>query len=198
MLLYLTWAPQRARNWACTPMRATRSAISTMSGLGLKPGDAHLNISSPGWARHAGRASLPPWNAGAAILALSQRIEPRAALDALVEHKVTVFCAPPTVWRMLIQHALRQWKVVLREVDAAGEPVNPEIIEQVARAWACRCAILWAEDTTMMIGNSPGQKVVPGSIGRPCRATGSRSLTPTGSRATPARSRCPCAHGPPA
>ena len=97
-----------------------------------------------------------------------QRFEPRAALDVLVEHQVTTFCAPPTVWRMLIQHDLTQWKVVLREVNAAGEPVNPEIIEQVRRAWGLTLRDSYGQtETTMMIGNSPGQTVVPGSMGRP-------------------------------
>ena len=142
--------------------------LSTMYGLGLKPGDAHLNISSPGWAKHAWSSVFAPWNAGATVIALATRFEPRAALDALVEHQVTTFCAPPTVWRMLIQHDLRQWKVALREVNAAGEPVNPEIIEQVRRAWGLPLRDSYGQtETTMMIGNSPGQRIVPGSMGRP-------------------------------
>ena len=69
---------------------------------------------------------------------------------------------------MLIQHDLRQWKVALREVNAAGEPVNPEIIEQVRKAWGLSLRDSYGQtETTMMIGNSPGQKVVPGSMGRP-------------------------------
>jgi acetyl-CoA synthetase len=142
--------------------------LSTMYGLGLMPGDAHLNISSPGWAKHAWSSVFAPWNAGATVIAFAGRFEPRATLDALIEHQVTTFCAPPTVWRMLIQHDLRQWKVVLREVNAAGEPVNPEIIEQVRRAWGLTLRDSYGQtETTMMIGNSPGQTVVPGSMGRP-------------------------------
>ena len=142
--------------------------LSTMYGLGLMPGDAHLNISSPGWAKHAWSSVFAPWNAGAAVIAFAGRFDPRATLDALIEHEVTTFCAPPTVWRMLIQHDLRQWKVVLREVNAAGEPVNPEIIEQVRRAWGLTLRDSYGQtETTMMIGNSPGQAVVPGSMGRP-------------------------------
>ena len=91
--------------------------LSTMYGLGLRPGDAHLNISSPGWAKHAWSSVFAPWNAGAAVLALAKRFEPRQALDILVAHEVTSFCAPPTVWRMLIQEDLAQWKVKLREVE---------------------------------------------------------------------------------
>jgi len=109
--------------------------LSTMFGLGLRPGDAHLNISSPGWAKHAWSSVFAPWNAGATVLALGRRFEPCAALDILVEHSVTVFCAPPTVWRMLIQEDLRRWPVSLREVNSAGEPLNPEVIDAVRRGW---------------------------------------------------------------
>ena len=136
MLLYFTsGTTARSKLVVHTHASYPIGHLSTMYGLGIRPGDAHLNISSPGWAKHAWSSVFAPWNAGATIVALALRFEPRAALDALVEHEVTVFCAPPTVWRMLIQHDLRQWKVVLREVNAAGEPVNPEIIEQVRRAW---------------------------------------------------------------
>jgi acetyl-CoA synthetase len=169
MLLYFTsGTTARSKLVVHTHASYPIGHLSTMYGLGLRPGDAHLNISSPGWAKHAWSSVFAPWNAGATVLALSQRFEPRAALDALVEHQVTVFCAPPTVWRMLIQHDLRQWKVVLREVNAAGEPVNPEIIEQVRRAWGLSLRDSYGQtETTMMIGNSPGQRVVPGSMGRP-------------------------------
>ncbi len=142
--------------------------LSTMYGLGLRPGDAHLNISSPGWAKHAWSSVFAPWNAGATVIALAARFESRVALDALVEHEVTTFCAPPTVWRMLIQQDLGQWKVKLREVNSAGEPLNPEVIEQVRHAWGVTLRDSYGQtETTMMVGNSPGQKLVPGSMGRP-------------------------------
>ncbi len=142
--------------------------LSTMYGLGLRPGDAHLNISSPGWAKHAWSNFFAPWNAGATIVALAGRFEARAALDALVEHEVASFCAPPTVWRQLVQLDLSQWKVALREISSAGEPLNPEVIEQVRRAWGLTLRDSYGQtETTMMIGNSPGQKVVAGSMGWP-------------------------------
>ena len=95
MLLYFTsGTTARSKLVVHTHASYPIGHLSTMYGLGLRPGDAHLNISSPGWAKHAWSSFFAPWNAGAAILALSQRFEPRAALDALVEHKVTVFCAP--------------------------------------------------------------------------------------------------------
>ena len=142
--------------------------LSTMFGLGLKPGDVHLNISSPGWAKHAWSSVFAPWNAGATIVALDKRFEPRAALDDLVRHRVTSFCAPPTVWRLLIQQDLAQWKVSLREANSAGEPLNPEVIEQVARAWGVSLRDSFGQtETTMLCGNSPGQPVKAASMGRP-------------------------------
>jgi acetyl-CoA synthetase len=142
--------------------------LTTMFGLGLKPGDVHLNISSPGWAKHAWSSFFAPWNAGSAIVALNKRFEPRATLDDLVAHGVTSFCAPPTVWRHLIQFDLSQWRTALREVNSAGEPLNPEVIDQVRRAWGLTIRDSYGQtETTMMIGNSPGQTVKAGSMGRP-------------------------------
>jgi acetyl-CoA synthetase len=142
--------------------------LSTMFGLGLRPGDVHLNISSPGWAKHAWSSFFAPWNAGATILTLRRRFEARAVLDDLVAHRATSFCAPPTVWRLLIQLDLSQWKVVLREINSAGEPLNPEIIERVRRAWGLSLRDSYGQtETTMMVGNAPGEKIVEGSMGRP-------------------------------
>jgi acetyl-CoA synthetase len=142
--------------------------LSTMFGLGLRPGDVHLNISSPGWAKHAWSSFFAPWNAGATILTLGRRFDARSVLDDLVTHQATSFCAPPTVWRMLIQLDLAQWKVALHEINAAGEPLNPEIIEQVRRAWGLSLRDSYGQtETTMMVGNAPGQKIVAGSMGRP-------------------------------
>jgi acetyl-CoA synthetase len=169
MLLYFTsGTTARAKLVVHTHASYPIGHLSTMYGLGLKPGDAHLNISSPGWAKHAWSSVFAPWNAGAAIIALARRFDARETLDALVAHKVTTFCAPPTVWRMLIQHDLRKWKVALREVVGAGEPLNPEVIEQVRRAWGLTVRDFYGQtETTAIIGNSPGQRIVPGSMGRP-------------------------------
>ena len=132
--------------------------LSTMYGIGLKPGDVHLNISSPGWAKHAWSSVFAPWNAGATVVALAGKFEPRAALDALVDHGVNTFCAPPTVWRMLIQEDLKAWKVGLRELVSAGEPLNPEVIDQVRRAWGLTVRDSYGQtETTMMIANSRGR-----------------------------------------
>src|SRR5690606_32192704 len=110
--------------------------LSTLFWLGLRPGDVHLNLSSPGWAKHAWSCFFAPWNAGATVLAWQyQRFDAQALLDQLGRQEVTTFCAPPTVWRMLIQLDLARWPVKLREATSAGEPLNPEVIERVREAW---------------------------------------------------------------
>ena len=111
--------------------------LSTMYWVGIQPGDVHLNLSSPGWAKHAWSNVYAPWDAGATVLVLNyQRFSASSLLAALGSCKVTTFCAPPTVWRMLIQSDLGAADVsALRECVAAGEPLNPEVIEQVRKAW---------------------------------------------------------------
>ncbi len=143
--------------------------LSTMYWLGLRPGDVHLNISSPGWAKHAWSCIFAPWNAGATVFLFNQaRFSAKPLLDTMVRCGVTTFCAPPTVWRILIQEDLASWKVKLTEVIGAGEPLNPEVIERVRTAWGLTIRDGYGQtETTAQVGNSPGQKVKAGSMGRP-------------------------------
>jgi acetyl-CoA synthetase len=143
--------------------------LTTIYVLGLRPGDVHLNISSPGWAKHAWSCFFAPWIAGATIFIANQpRFNARVLLDAIVANGVTTLCAPPTVWRMLIQEDLKSCKTKLREVLAAGEPLNPEVIEQVEKAWGLTIRDFYGQtETTTQVGNPPGQPVKAGSMGRP-------------------------------
>ena len=143
--------------------------LSTMYWIGLKPADVHLNISSPGWAKHAWSCVFAPWNAGATVfIHNTSRFSAKATLAALVKHQITTLCAPPTVWRMMIQEDLSAYKVHLREVVGAGEPLNPEIIERVKKAWNLTLRDGFGQtETTAQIANSPGQPMKPGSMGRP-------------------------------
>jgi acetyl-CoA synthetase len=143
--------------------------LSTMYWIGLLPGDVHYNISSPGWAKHAWSNVFAPWNAGATVFVHNYaRFSAKATLDAVARCGVTSLCAPPTVWRMLIQEDLAAYPVKLRELVGAGEPLNPEVIEQVRRAWGIVIRDGYGQtETTCQIANSPGQKVKPGSMGRP-------------------------------
>ncbi len=144
--------------------------LSTMYWIGLQPGDVHLNISSPGWAKHAWSNVYAPWNAGATALVFGyDRFSAGDLLQVLGAEGVTTFCAPPTVWRMLIQADLASAGVTaLRECLAAGEPLNPEVIDQVRQAWDITVRDGYGQtETTAQAGNTPGQPVRPGSMGRP-------------------------------
>src|SRR5215475_5856880 len=143
--------------------------LSTMYWLGLKPGDVHLNISSPGWAKHAWSCFFAPWNAGATVFVVNQaRFDAKGLLATIARCGVTTLCAPPTVWRLFIQERLSDFKVNLREACGAGEPLNPEVIDQVRTAWGLTIRDGYGQtETAAIVGNSPGQKVKVGSMGRP-------------------------------
>lgn len=144
--------------------------LSTMYWIGLQPGDVHLNVSSPGWAKHAWSCVFAPWNAGATVLMVNQpRFDADGLLRALEQEQATTFCAPPTVYRMLVQTDLASWRnrLSLREMVGAGEPLNPEVIEQVRSALGITVRDGYGQtETTAQVGNTPGQPLLPGSMGR--------------------------------
>ncbi|MFG2375180.1 AMP-binding protein [Streptomyces sp. NPDC048504] len=143
--------------------------LATMYWIGLQPGDVHLNISSPGWAKHAWSNLFAPWNAEATVFIHNYTRFDAARLMAEMDRAgVTTFCAPPTVWRMLIQADLTQLRTPPREALAAGEPLNPEVIEQVRRAWGVTIRDGFGQtETAVQVSNSPGQPLKTGSMGRP-------------------------------
>jgi acetyl-CoA synthetase len=143
--------------------------LSTMYWLGLRPGDVHLNISSPGWAKHAWSNFFAPWLAEATVFVYNYgRFDPAALLEQIRAEGVTAFCAPPTVWRMLINADLSGGCGSLREAIAAGEPLNPEVISQVEKHWGLTIRDGFGQtEMTACIANTPGQPVKAGSMGRP-------------------------------
>ena len=170
MLLYFTSGTTAKPKLVRHSMRSYPVGhLSTMYWLGLQPGDVHLNISSPGWAKHAWSCFFAPWNAGATIFIVNQtRFEAKGLLAIIARCGVTTLCAPPTVWRLFIQERLADFKVSLREVCGAGEPLNPEVIDQVSAAWGLTIRDGYGQtETTALAGNSPGQEVKIGSMGRP-------------------------------
>jgi acetyl-CoA synthetase len=140
-----------------------------MFWIGIRPGDIHLNISTPGWAKHAWSSFFAPWNAGATISAHNyERFHSKRTLELLVRLGVTTLCAPPTVWRLLILEDLRSYPVKIRELVSAGEPLNPEVIEQVRSAWNLTIRDGFGQtENVLLLGNFPGQTIRPGAVGRP-------------------------------
>jgi len=143
--------------------------LSTMYWVGIQEKDVHQNISSPGWAKHAWSSFFAPFNAGATSFVHDYaRFDAKATIANLSECKVNTLCAPPTVWRMLILEELGQKPTALREATSAGEPLNPEVIEEIQKAWGISIRDGYGQsETTAQIGNTPGQVLKLGSMGRP-------------------------------
>ena len=144
--------------------------LTTTSWIGIKQGDVHYNISQPGWAKFAWSSFFAPWNVGATIFAFNQKGRFNAAQQlALIEkHKVTTFCAPPTALRMLILEDLKSYSFSLRECVAAGEPLNPEIIEVWKKGTGITIRDGYGQtESTLLVANLPGDKIKYGSMGKP-------------------------------
>ncbi len=143
--------------------------LSTMYWLGLRPGDVHMAISAPGWAKHAWSLVYAPWLAGATVFIYNyDRLDPAALVRQLDRAGVNTFCAPPTVWRMLIQADALDRPHALREIVSAGEPLNPEVIARIQDAWELTIRDGYGQtELTAVVANTPGTPIVPGSMGRP-------------------------------
>jgi acetyl-CoA synthetase len=142
--------------------------LSTMYWIGVQPGDTHMVISSPGWAKHAWSAFFGPWIAEATIYVDNYaKFDPDQLLQHLERAGVNTFCAPPTVWRMLIKHGQTQRPSGLREAISAGEPLNPEVIARIREWWGLEIRDGYGQtEMTAAIGNPPGSVVAPGSMGK--------------------------------
>lgn len=158
--------------------------LSTLYWIGLQRGDRHWNISSPGWAKHVWSSFFAPLSVGASVFLFNERFDAQRVLDLLVKNQITTLCAPPTVWRMLIQQDLKAYPVKLRQVVGAGEPLNPEVIEQIKAAWGLTIRDGYGQtETTLQVGNTPGQTVKAGAMGRPMPGYSVALLDPEGNEA---------------
>ncbi|MER6911529.1 AMP-binding protein [Streptomyces sp. NPDC000594] len=143
--------------------------LSGMYWNGLLPGDLHLNLSAPGWAKHAWSSFFVPWNAEATVVALDHtRVGPAGVLRVLRTRGVTSFCAPPSLWRTLVAEGLGGPPGALRETVSAGEPLDPALADTVRRHWGVELRDGYGQtETTGQIGNPPGRRPRPGSMGLP-------------------------------
>lgn len=143
--------------------------LSTMAWIGVRPGDVHSVVSAPGWGKHAWSSFFSPWNVGATIFVMNYaRFDAEHFVAELDRAGVSTFCAPPTVWRMLIQRRLDRRPSGLRELLSAGEPLNPEVIARIREWWGLEIRDGYGQtETTALIGTLPGEAVVPGAMGRP-------------------------------
>lgn len=142
--------------------------LSTMFWMGIHPGDIHMGVSSSGWSMHDWNNFLVPWNAEATVFIYKQeRFNAQKLLDVMATHKVTTFCAPPTVWRLLAQENLKAYKMSLREVLSTGETLNAETISTFHKAWNLFIRDGYGQtEMPTVIGVSPGEESSFGTMGK--------------------------------
>lgn len=146
--------------------------LSTSVITGIQPTDIHHNLSAPGWAKWAWSSFFGPLNVGATATGFNFTVlDGKQYLEALEKHKVSIFCAPPTAWRMFINMDLAKYDLSsLRQSIGAGEPLNPEVITQWKKATGTEIRDFYGQtESTAMIGNPPWikGKMKSGSFGYP-------------------------------
>jgi acetyl-CoA synthetase len=137
----------------------------------LRPGDRHWTVSDTGWAKAAWGGLFGQWHEGATVIQVALgKPDADTILGMVSGAKVTSFCAPPTLYRLLVQADLGAHDLSrLRHCTSAGEPLNPEVI----RAWADGTGGLTVYDgygqseTVAMVANYRCLPVRPGSMGKP-------------------------------
>ncbi len=146
--------------------------LSTTILIGVKPSDIHHNLSAPGWAKWAWSSFFVPFNVGATATGFNFAVlDGKQYLEAVSTHKVSVFCAPPTAWRMFINLDVPAYDLSsLRQSVGAGEPLNPEVITQWKKYTGTEIRDFYGQtESTAMIGNPPWMtgKMKSGSFGYP-------------------------------
>ncbi|HQJ88962.1 MAG TPA: AMP-binding protein, partial [Methanoregulaceae archaeon] len=137
----------------------------------LRHNDLHFTLSDTGWAKSAWGKIFGQWIQGAAIFVYDIRGKFKATeiLPLLERYAITTFCAPPTIYRMLILADLDKFDFSeLRHCTSAGEPLNPEVI----RVWKEATGVTIFEgygqtETVLCIGTFPCMESKPGSMGKP-------------------------------
>jgi acetyl-CoA synthetase len=155
----------------------------------LRPGDRHWTISDTGWAKAAWGGLFGQWHERACVVQVALgKPDPDTILSIISKHNVTSFCAPPTLYRMLVQANLKAHDLsCLRHCTSAGEPLNPEVI----RAWREGTGGLTVYDgygqseTTALVANYRAMEVRPGSMGKPVPGYEIAIVDDDGAPATP-------------
>ncbi|XP_074453017.1 acyl-coenzyme A synthetase ACSM3, mitochondrial-like isoform X3 [Larus michahellis] len=107
----------------------------TVSGrywLDLTSSDIFWNTSDTGWAKAAWSSIFSSWIQGACVFVHKMpQFNPSVVFESLSRFPITVFCSPPTAYRMFVQHKLSSYMFKsLRRCVSAGEPINPEVMQE--------------------------------------------------------------------
>jgi acyl-coenzyme A synthetase/AMP-(fatty) acid ligase len=136
----------------------------------LRPGDRHWTVTDTGWAKAAWGGLFGQWHERATVVQVALgKPDAETILTILERAQITSFCAPPTLYRLLVQADFSGHDLSgLRHCTSAGEPLNPEVI----RVWQDRTGLTIYDaygqtETTCLVANYRAVPVRPGSMGRP-------------------------------
>jgi acetyl-CoA synthetase/4-hydroxybutyrate---CoA ligase (AMP-forming) len=146
--------------------------LSTAVMIGIRPGEVHHNLSAPGWAKWAWSSFFAPLNVGATVAGFHfSALDPARYLEYVSKYNVATFCAPPTAWRAFVGLDLSRYDFsAMRSSVSAGEPLNPEVIQQWKSHTGTDIRDFYGQtESTAMIGNPPWMegKMRFGSFGVP-------------------------------
>ena len=130
----------------------------------------HLTISDTGWGKALWGKIYGQWECESAVFVYDfDRFDPAKILPLFKKYSITTFCAPPTMYRMLIKEDLSKYDLSSIVCAAtAGEALNPEVMVQFEKATGLQIMEGFGQtETTLVIGNLYGTVPKPGAMGRP-------------------------------
>lgn len=136
----------------------------------LGPDDLVWTLTDTGWAKAAWGSLFNAWNMGATVFVHhTTGFDPRRSLEILGQYPVTVFCAPPTAYRMFIHEDLTPYQLAsVRRCVSAGEPLNPEVIETWQDAFGLPIYEGYGQtESVCLVATFPPLAVKPGAMGKP-------------------------------
>ena len=130
----------------------------------------HLTVAETGWAKAAWGKIYGQWLSGSAIMTYDfDKFKPHTLMKVIEKHKVTTFCAPPTIYRFLIKENLKKYDLSnLKYCVVAGEPLNPEVFKQFLDATGLKLMEGYGQtELTVVVATYPLMEPKPGSMGKP-------------------------------
>ncbi|MDD6176104.1 MAG: AMP-binding protein [Firmicutes bacterium] len=143
--------------------------VTAKDWQGVRDGGLHLSVADTGWGKASWGKIYGQWLCGAAVMVYDyDRFRADELLNVIQKYHVTSFCAPPTVYRLLMKSGLhRSGFRGVEEVTTAGEAINPELIYRFRRDTGLTIREGYGQtETTMLVGTLTGSEVRPGSMGK--------------------------------
>lgn len=136
----------------------------------VQPGGLHFTISETGWGKALWGKLYGQWLCEGAVFVYDfDRFDAEKILPMFAKYNITTFCAPPTMYRMLIKQDLSRFDLgSIQHATTAGEALNPEVYYQFEKATGLQIAEGFGQtEMTLGIANLVGQPLKPGSMGKP-------------------------------